>query len=39
VDTVNLEAISLADAKRKVVARGGTFPRYLPSGHLVDCNN
>jgi serine/threonine-protein kinase len=38
VDTVNLEAISLADAKRKVVARGGTFPRYLPSGHLVYVN-
>jgi serine/threonine-protein kinase len=35
VDTVNLEAISLADAKRKVVKRGGTFPRYLPSGHLM----
>jgi serine/threonine-protein kinase len=37
-DTTNLEAISLSDGKRKVVARGGTNPHYLPSGHLVYVN-
>ena len=38
-DTTSLEAISLSDGKRKVVARGGTNPHYLPSGHLVYLNN
>jgi serine/threonine-protein kinase len=38
VDSVTLEAISLSDGKRKVVARGGASPRYLPSGHLVYVN-
>jgi Tol biopolymer transport system component len=38
VDTVTIEATSLSDGKRKVVARGGTSPRYLPSGHLVYVN-
>ncbi len=38
VDTVTVEAISLSDGKRKVVARGGTSPRYLASGHLVYVN-
>jgi Tol biopolymer transport system component len=38
VDTVTIEAINLSDGKRKVVGRGGTFPRYLPTGHLVYVN-
>jgi serine/threonine-protein kinase len=38
VDTVTIEALSLSDSKRKVVARGGTSPYYLPSGHLVYVN-
>jgi len=33
-----LEAVPLSDGKRKVVARGGTNPHYLPSGHLVYVN-
>jgi WD40-like Beta Propeller Repeat len=31
----NIEAVSLADHRRKILHRGGTFGRYLPSGHLV----
>ena len=44
VDTGTIEAISLADGKRRVVARGGVQPLYLPtgpggsSGHLVFVN-
>ena len=38
VDTVTIEAINLADGKRKAIVPGGTFPRYLPSGHLVYVN-
>jgi serine/threonine-protein kinase len=43
VDTVRIEVITLADRRRKIVARGGTSPRYLPTssggiGHLVYVN-
>ena len=38
VDTATVESVSLLDGKRKVVAHGGNFPRYLPSGHLVYAN-
>jgi serine/threonine-protein kinase len=37
-DTTTIEAISLSDGKRKVVARGGTNPRFLPSGYLAYVN-
>ena len=30
--------MSLADHRRKTLVRGGTFGRYLPSGHLVYVN-
>jgi serine/threonine-protein kinase len=38
-DATTLEAVSLSDGKRKVVARGGANPNYLPGGHLVYVNN
>jgi len=34
-DGASIEVISLADHRRKTLVRGGTFGRYLPSGHLV----
>jgi hypothetical protein len=34
----NIEVMSLADHHRKTLVRGGTFGRYLPSGHLVYVN-
>ena len=37
-DATTIEAINLSDGKRKVIARGGRYPRYLPSGHLVYFN-
>jgi Tol biopolymer transport system component len=37
-DTANIEVMSLADHRRKTLVRGGTFGRYLPSGHLVYAN-
>ncbi|MGA2215915.1 MAG: protein kinase [Bryobacteraceae bacterium] len=37
-DSANIEVISFADHKRKTLVRGGTFGRYLPSGHLVYVN-
>ena len=37
-DAANIEVISLADHRRKTLVRGGTFGRYLPSGHLVYVN-
>jgi serine/threonine-protein kinase len=30
-----IQVMSLGDRRRKTVHRGGTFARYLPSGHLV----
>ena len=30
-----IEAVLLDSGERKVLHRGGTYPRYLPSGHLV----
>jgi serine/threonine-protein kinase len=38
VDVNTIEAVSLSDGKRKVVGRGGFYPHYLPSGHLVYVN-
>ena len=37
-DGANIEVTSLADHRRKTLQRGGTFGRYLPSGHLVYLN-
>jgi len=38
VDADNIEVMSLADHRNKTLVRGGTFGRYLPSGHLVYVN-
>jgi Tol biopolymer transport system component len=37
-DTANIDVVSLADRRTKTLVRGGTFGRYLPSGHLVYVN-
>ena len=37
-DAANIEVTSLTDHSRKILVRGGTFGRYLPSGHLVYVN-
>jgi Tol biopolymer transport system component len=37
-DTANIEVMSLADHSRKTLVRGGTYGRYLPSGHLIYIN-
>jgi Tol biopolymer transport system component len=34
-DTATIDVVSLADHHRTTLVRGGTFGRYLPSGHLV----
>ena len=34
-DKTTIEALSLVTDERKVVHRGGNFPRYSPTGHLV----
>jgi len=35
LDGANIEVISLEKRRRSTVVRGGTWGRYLPSGHLV----
>jgi serine/threonine-protein kinase len=37
-DAANIEVMSLADHRTKTFVRGGTYGRYLPSGHLVYVN-
>jgi serine/threonine-protein kinase len=37
-DEANIEIMSLADHRKKTLQRGGTFGRYLPSGHLIYMN-
>ena len=37
-DTASIEVMSLSDHHRKTLQRGGTFGRYLPSGHLIYVN-
>ena len=37
-DGANIEVMSLTDHHSKTLVRGGTFGRYLPSGHLVYVN-
>jgi WD40-like Beta Propeller Repeat len=42
VDTMTIEVLTLADRKRRIVARGGHSPRYLPAsggaGYLIYTN-
>jgi serine/threonine-protein kinase len=38
VDRANIEAASLADGRRRVLIRGGTFGRYVPPGYLTYVN-
>ena len=37
-DSANIDVLSLSDGRRKTLIHGGTFARYLPSGHLVYVN-
>jgi serine/threonine protein kinase/Tol biopolymer transport system component len=37
-DAANIEVMSFADHRMKTLVRGGTFGRYLPTGHLVYVN-
>jgi Tol biopolymer transport system component len=37
-DAANIDVMSLTDRSRKTLVRGGTFGRYLSSGHLVYVN-
>ena len=34
-DDANIEAVVVATGERKVLHRGGSYARYVPSGHLV----
>jgi len=34
-ESASIEVLSLTDHRRKTVARGGTYARYLPNGYLV----
>ena len=38
-DASNIEVMSLQDRHRKTLLRGGTYGRYLPTGHLVYLNS
>src|SRR6266540_6809180 len=37
-DDAAIELLSLPDGRRKTIHQGGTFARYLPSGHIVFVN-
>jgi serine/threonine-protein kinase len=37
-DEAKIEVITLGDHRRKTLIRGGTYGRYLPSGHLIYVN-
>ena len=37
-DAATIDVVSLTDHRRTTLVRGGTFGRYLPSGHLVYVN-
>jgi serine/threonine protein kinase len=37
-DEANVEVIALGDRRRKTIQRGGTYGRYLPSGHVIYIN-
>ena len=38
LDHADIDVITLADGRRKNLVRGGTFGRYLASGHLTYIN-
>jgi serine/threonine-protein kinase len=38
LDSATVEVLSLRDGRRKTLVHGGTWGRYLPSGHLVYIN-
>ena len=38
LDGANIEVMSWGDRRRKTILRGGTWGRYLPTGHLVYIN-
>jgi serine/threonine-protein kinase len=38
LDGATIEVVSLRDGRRKTLLHGGTWGRYLPSGHLVYIN-
>jgi serine/threonine-protein kinase len=38
-DNASLEVVAVDSGERKVVYRGGTFGRFVPSGHLVFLNH
>jgi hypothetical protein len=35
VEGASIEVLSLSDRRRQTLVRGGTWARYLPSGHLI----
>jgi Tol biopolymer transport system component len=37
-DAANIEVMSLVDRSRRTLQRGGTYGRYVPSGHLIYVN-
>ncbi|HEV2201007.1 MAG TPA: protein kinase [Bryobacteraceae bacterium] len=37
-DGANIDVMTLTDRRRKTLVRGGVYPRYLPSGHLLYVN-
>jgi serine/threonine protein kinase/Tol biopolymer transport system component len=37
-DGANLEVMSVPDRRKKILLRGGTFGRYVPTGHLIYIN-
>jgi DNA-binding winged helix-turn-helix (wHTH) protein len=39
LDAATIEVLSFRDGRRKTLVRGGTWGRYLASGHLVYLNN
>jgi serine/threonine-protein kinase len=39
IDGANIEVTTLSDRRQKILQRGGTFGRFLPSGHLVYVHN
>src|SRR5262249_36990502 len=38
LDSATVQVLSLRDSRRKTLVHGGTWGRYLPSGHLVYIN-
>src|SRR6185503_16743702 len=38
MDAARIELLTLPDGRRKTVHKGGSFGRYLPSGHILYVN-